>query len=138
MERRVRELIKEAMRTKNENAKITYRSILENALKIAKNDNNRAVTDDDFIRATKNEIKQLNDAAQYVKNDPIKAIVFAEKISYASTLLPETVTERQIMEYLVENDVDKNIGICMKTLKAVFGSSLDGKMAQGVVKQYIG
>ena len=137
MEATVRQYIKEAMIEKNEAAKLTYRSILENAQKIAKADGNRAVTDNDFIKAAKNEIKQLKDLAEFTKNDPQRTIEIAEKISYASKLLPEVIGEQQILDYLTQNNVEKNIGVCMKTLKAQFGSALDGKMAQGVVRQYI-
>jgi len=137
MEARVRMLIKDAMKDKNEAAKLTYRSILENAQKIAKNDGNRAVTDDDFIKAAKNEIKQLNDLYEYVKNDSVRATEIAEKVGYCQGLLPQAVTEEQILKYLNTNNIEKNIGVCMKNLKAQFGSALDGKMAQGVVRQYI-
>ena len=89
MEARVRMLIKDAMKDKNEAAKLTYRSILENAQKIAKNDGNRAVTDDDFIKAAKNEIKQLNDLYEYVKNDSVRATEIAEKVGYCQGLLPQ-------------------------------------------------
>lgn len=138
METKVRQLIKQAMIDKNENAKITYRSILENALKIAKNDGNRAVTEDDFIKATKNEIKQLNDLYEFAKNDETRANIIIEKINYCKAILPEMITEDQIIEYLTTNNIEKNIGACMKSLKAEFGTRLDGKMAQSVVRQYIG
>ena len=137
MEAKVRQLMKQAMIDKNENAKITYRSILENALKIAKNDGNRAVTNDDFIKAAKNEVKQLNDLYEFAKNDPVRSVEIKEKVSYCQEILPQMVTEEQILEYLTTNSIDKNIGVCMKSLKAQFGNTLDGKMAQEVVKRYI-
>lgn len=137
METKVRQLIKDAMINKNENAKITYKSILENALKIAKADGNRSVTNDDFIKATRNEIKQLNDLYEYAKTDNVRATEIKEKINYCNAILPEQITEAQIIEYLTTNNIEKNIGVCMKTLKAQFGSNLDGKMAQGIVKEYI-
>lgn len=138
MEAKVRQLVKQAMLNKNESAKITYKSILDNAFKIAKNDGNRAVSDDDFIKAAKNEIKQLNDLYEYVKNDSTRATEIAEKIGYCQELLPQAITEDQIIDYLESNNLDKNIGVCMKALKSHFGSALDGKMANGIVKQYIG
>ena len=137
METKIRQLIKDAMINKNENAKITYRSILENALKIAKADGNRSVTNDDFIKATRNEIKQLNDLYEYAKTDNVRATEIKEKINYCNAILPEQITEAQIIEYLTTNNIEKNIGVCMKTLKAQFGSNLDGKMAQCIVKEYI-
>ena len=137
MEAKVRHLIKEAMIQKNETAKITYKSILENALKIAKADGNRAVTNDDFIKATRNEIKQLKDLYEYAKTDEVRAKEITEKIEYCEFILPEQITEDQIIDYLTSNNIEKNIGVCMKSLKAHFGSNLDGKMAQTVVRQYI-
>ena len=138
MEAKVRHLIKEAMIQKNETAKITYKSILENALKIAKADGNRAVTNDDFVKATRNEIKQLKDLYEYAKTDEVRAKEITEKIEYCEFILPEQITEDQIVDYLTSNNIEKNIGVCMKSLKAHFGSNLDGKMAQTVVRQYIG
>ena len=136
MEIKVRQLIKQAMLDKNENAKLTYRSILANALKTAK-DATREITDDDIIKATKNEIKQLTELHEYVKNDEIKSADFIEKIKYCEDILPQMVTTDQIIEYITHNNIEKNIGVCMKSLKTKFGSTLDGKMANGVVRQYI-
>ena len=72
MESKVRALIKQAMIEKNTNAKTTYSSILETALKTAKSDGNRAVTDNDFVEAAKKEVKLLNDFYDYVKEDAVK------------------------------------------------------------------
>ena len=138
MQNKVRQLIKQAMIDKNENAKTTYKSILDNALKIAKNDGNREVTNDDFIKAAKNEVKQLNDLLEYVKNDTERSNEINEKLKYCDAILPQMVTAEQIVEYLTSNNIEKNIGVCMKSLKTKFGSTLDGKMANGIVRQYIG
>ena len=138
MEKKIRQLVKQAMIDKNDNAKITYKSILENGLKIAKNDGNRTATDDDFIKAAKNEIKQLTELAEYVKDDPRRTFTINKKISYCEEILPQMVTREQILDYLNANGIEKNIGVCMRTLKTQFGSVLDGKMAQSVVKEYIG
>ena len=137
METKVRQLIKEAMIHKNENAKTTYKSILDNAFKIAKNDGNRSVTNDDFIKAAKNEVKQLNDLYEYVKNDTVRTTEIKEKLKYCEAILPKMVTAEEIIEYLTSNNIEKNIGICMKSLKTKFGNTLDGKMANGIVRQYI-
>ena len=138
MQNKVRQLIKQAMIDKNENAKTTYKSILDNALKIAKNDGNREVTNDDFIKAAKNEVKQLNDLLEYVKNDTERSNEINEKLKYCDAILPQMVTAEQITEYLTSNNIEKNIGVCMKSLKTKFGSTLDGTMANGIVRQYIG
>lgn len=137
MEQKIRQLIKEAMLTKNKNMQITYKSILDGALKIAKADGNRAMTNADITKAIKNEIKQLNDLLAYVKDDEIRKTEIKDKLSYCEAVLPAQVSEEAIMEFLTTNKVEKNIGVCMKTLKSHFGESLDGKTAQQVVKKYI-
>jgi uncharacterized protein YqeY len=137
METKVRALIKQAMIDKNTNAKTTYSSILETALKAAKADGNRAVTDDDFVEAAKKEVKQLNEYLEYVSNDAEKVAEINEKISYCEAILPKMATAEQILEYLTANNVERNIGVCMKTLKAAFGSTFNGKIASEVVSNYI-
>lgn len=137
MEKKIRALIKQAMIDKNKNKQLTYKSILENAQKIAKNDGNRVVTNDDFIKATKNEIKQLNDLYEYVKMDDVKGKEVCEKIGYCQDILPKMANEQEIMEYLVSNNIDKNIGTCMRSLKEHFGANMDGKLANNIVRQYI-
>ena len=141
METRVRSLIKQAMIDKNEVAKLTYKSILDGALKIAKTDGNREVKDEDFVKAAKNEIKSYKDLEEIlVKNPEVNKARIEEsetKIKLCEVLLPAMVTEEQILEYLTANNVKKNMGICMKTLKEVFGATLDGKVANTVVRQYI-
>ena len=138
MEEKVRQNIKEAMVDKNEAAKLTFKSILDGAYKIAKSEGNRAVTDEDFVKAAKNEIKQLKELGEFAKDKPEKLIELAEKVSYAASILPEMVSEQTILNYLTEHNIEKNIGTCMNALKTQFGSRLDGKVTQMVVKHYIG
>lgn len=138
MENLIRNKIKENMKNKNKIATITYRSILDNAQKYAKNDGNRELNDDDIIKAIKNEIKQLEDLYQFVKNDSDKTVELIEKIDYCKEVLPKQASEEDILNYLKDNNIEKNIGICMKSLKEHFGSNMDGKMANGVVRNYIG
>ena len=47
------------------------------------------------------------------------------------------VTAEEITDYLTSNNIEKNIGVCMKSLKTKFGNTLDGKMANVIVRQYI-
>ena len=138
IEEKVRQNIKEAMVDKNEAAKLTFKSILDGAYKIAKSEGNRAVTDEDFVKSAKNEIKQLKELGEFAKDKPEKLIELAEKISYASSILPEMINEQTILDYLTEHNIEKNIGTCMKALKTQFGARFDGKVAQMVVKHYIG
>ena len=136
MEQKLRELIKHAMIEKNKTKQRTYKSILDGAQKIAKQTNG-TVTDDMVIRAIKNEIKQLNELQKYCEQDICKLAEIRVKTQYCEELLPKMATEDEIRDYLTANDIEKNIGICMKSLKAHFGSMLDGKVAQRIVKEYI-
>lgn len=137
MEARIRALIKESMIEKNKDKQITYKNILEGAQKIAKQ-TNVAVTEDMLIKSVKNEIKQLNDLKEYCKPGDERYESIMIKLSYCEAILPAMVSEDEIRQYLVGNAVEKNIGVCMKTLKNHFGSNMDGKLAQSVVKSYIG
>ena len=135
MEKTIRELIKVAMIEKNKDKQITYKSILENAQKIAKRDN-RDLTDDDIINAIKNEIKQLSDLAEYVEAGTDAHKTITNKINYCYIILPKMATPEEIKSHLVNNNIDKNMGACMKALKEHFGANMDGKIASGVAKEY--
>lgn len=136
MEIKIRNLIKEAMKEKNEFKKTTYKSILEGAQKIAKATNSD-VNDEHFVKAIKNEIKQLTDLLEYCKDGTDKYNEIKEKISYCEAVLPRMASEDDIKNFLIENNIEKNIGACMKAIKSNFGNSFDGKIAQKVAKEYI-
>lgn len=134
METRLRSLIKEAMIKKNKNKQIAYKSILENAQKLAKMTNS-AVTDADIVRATKSEIKSLNDLRAFVQDGTEKAIEIDEKIAYCKVMLPQMASEEEVRAFLLENkDNISNIGAAMKALKEKFGDNLDGKSASAIAK----
>lgn len=136
MEVKIRSLIKEAMIEKNKNKQITYKSILENAQKIAKK-TNTAVTDEMIVTATKNEIKQLNDLLEFCTAGSDKYNETTEKIKFCESVLPKMATEDEIMEFLISNMIEKNMGICMKALKEKFGANMDSKMASMIAKEYV-
>ena len=136
MEAKLRSLIKEAMLEKNKDKQITFKNILEGAQKIAKQ-TNVAVTDDMIIKSVKNEIKQLNDLKEFYKPEDDKYNTIVIKLSYCEAILPAMATEDDIKAYLINNSIEKNIGVCMKSLKTHFGANLDGRVAQEVVKTYI-
>ena len=136
METKIRNLIKESMLEKNKNKQITYKNILECAQKIAKQ-TNVSVTDEMIVRAIKNEIKQLNDVLVYYTSGTEKYQEVMDKIDYCEILLPKMATENEIMAYLTDHTVEKNMGICMKVLKEHFGMNMDGKIASKVAKEYV-
>ena len=136
METKIRSLIKEAMIEKNKNKQSTYKNILETAQKKAK-ETQVAVTDEMIINATKNEIKQLNDFIGFCEAGSDRANEAMEKIEYCKAILPQMASEEDIMNFLVESNIEKNIGTCMKALKEKFGANMDGKMASMVAKEYV-
>lgn len=124
------------MLEKNTEKKQIYKNILETAQKIAK-EKKTEVTDSLIFDAAKKEIKQINDLLVYVKETDERYKVLGENKSYAESILPKMVTEKEILDFLTSNSIDKNMGTCMKALKAEFKDSLDGKVASQVVRKYL-
>ena len=137
MEQKLRDLIKQAMLEKNTEKKQTYKNILETAQKIAK-EKKTEVTDSLIFDAAKREIKQINDLLEYVKETDNKYKVLVQNKEYAESILPKMVSEQEILDFLTSNNIDKNMGTCMKALKAEFKDSLDGKLASQTTKKYLG
>lgn len=137
MEKKLRELIKQAMLEKNAEKKQTYKNILETAQKIAK-EKKTEVTDSLIFDAAKREIKQINDLLEYVKETDDKYTVLVQNKEYAESILPKMVTEQEILAFLTTHSIEKNMGTCMKALKAEFKDSLDGKLASQTTKKYLG
>lgn len=135
MEKKIRTLIKEAMIEKNKNKQITYKNILETAQKTAKK-TNAEVTDEMIISAIKTEIKQLKDVLAFCKEGDAKYVEISEKLAFCEMVLPSCVSNEEVKAFLKDNSIEKNIGICMKKLKEHFGTSLDGKSASGIAKEY--
>lgn len=136
MEKQLRDLIKKAMIEKDKLAQLTYKSILENAQKLAK-EKKEDVNDSYIISAAKKEIKQLEDLLKYCEEGSEKFNETRTKIDLAESILPRMTSKEDIMNYLVSENVEKNMGVCMKALKSRFKDSLDGRLASGVVKEYI-
>jgi uncharacterized protein YqeY len=136
MEQKIRSLIKEAMQNKDKIALVTYKNILTNAQNVAKT-KQVAVTDDLVISAIKNEIKQLNDVIDYYEENSDGYKEVKNKLALCEVLLPKMASEQDILEYLQNNHIEKNMGVCMKSLKSNFGAMMDGKMASNIAKQYI-
>lgn len=137
MEKMLRDLIKKAMIEKNKLAQLTYKSILENAQKLAK-EKKEEVNDSYIVSAAKKEIKQLEDLLKYCKEGTEQYNETKTKIELAEGILPRMTSKEDIMNYLVSENIEKNMGTCMKALKSRFKDSLDGRLASGVVKEYIG
>ena len=141
METKLRGLIKEAMlERKNTGDGLryqTYKNILEKAQKAAKEKLMEVLTDDFIYDAAKKEVKQLEDTLQFLKPEDSRYVDTTMAISYAKELLPAMTSKEDMLEYLNALNVEKNMGLCMKTLKGHFGAMCDGKLAQETVKEYL-
>lgn len=144
LETKLRDLIKQAMLAKRENASIenttryvTLKNILETAQKTAK-EKKTDVTDSMIVDAAKKEIKQLNELLEYCKDNKEKTLETNIAIKVAGELLPTMATETEIQDFVNNHKTDaNNIGAMMKLLKSEFGDSLDGKMASQIVRNLL-
>lgn len=131
--------LKEKLKTKNDTKYSVYKNILDKTQKDAKEKKTEIITDDYVITAARKELKQLEDTLSYItkESDPDRYEKLTTSIAIVNDFLPKSVSENEILDFLKNNDVDKNMGICMKALKNKFGVNLDGKTASNIVKNYI-
>lgn len=139
----LRTKIKEAMiEKKNTGDGLRYqtlKNVLEKAQKIAKEQRTDVITDSMIVDAAKKEIKQHKDLLEYCTEGSDKYNETIKCIGYAEEMLPKMASEDDILTFLnVNKDKINNIGAAMKLLKAEFGDSLDGKLASGIVKKFLG
>lgn len=131
--------LKEKLKTKNDTKYSVYKNILDKTQKDAKEKKTEIITDDYVITAARKELKQLEDTLSYItkESDPDRYEKLTTSIAIVNDFLPKSVSENEILDFLKNNDVDKNMGICMKALKNKFGVNLDGRTASSIVKNYI-
>lgn len=131
--------LKEKLETKNDTKYSVYKNILDKAQKDAKEKKTEIITDDYVITAARKELKQLEDTLSYITKEsgPDRYEKLTTSIAIVNDFLPKSVSENEILDFLKNNDVDKNMGICMKALKNKFGVNLDGRTASNIVKNYI-
>jgi uncharacterized protein YqeY len=131
--------LKEKLKTKNDTKYSVYKNILDKTQKDAKEKKTEIITDDYVITAARKELKQLEDTLSYItkESDPDRYEKLTTSIAIVNDFLPKSVSENEILDFLKNNDVDKNMGICMKALKNKFGVNLDGRTASNIVKNYI-
>ena len=82
-------------------------------------------------------MKQLADLQAFCKPGTSRYDDIAECMEIAQSILPKMATPEEILSFLCGEHLEKNMGACMKAVKAKFGDALDGKVAAIVVKQYI-
>lgn len=131
--------LKEKLKTKNDTKYSVYKNILDKTQKDVKEKKLEVITDDYVITAARKELKQLEDTLSYItkESDPDRYEKLTTSIAIVNDFLPKSISENEILDFLKNNDIDKNMGICMKVLKNKFGVNLDGRTASNIVKNYI-
>ncbi len=131
------EIRKEILNAKREGDKeksLILTTFLENAQKIAKEDKNREMTDQDLVAGVKREIKMAEQSK--AAGAPYSELVF----QLGASFLPKQMTERELRVTIeaIVSDLDKpNMGAIMKELKT-FGDSVDMKAANVIIKEILG
>ena len=131
------EIRKEILNAKREGDKeksLILTTFLENAQKIAKEDKNREMTDQDLVAGVKKEIKMAEQSK--AAGAPYSELVF----QLGASFLPKQMTERELRVTIeaIASDLDKpDMGAIMKELKT-FGDSVDMKAANVIIKEILG
>ncbi len=130
----IRKEILNAKREGNKEKSLILTTFLENAQKIAKEDKNREMTDQDLVAGVKREIKMAEQSK--AAGAPYSELVF----QLGASFLPKQMTERELRVTIeaIASDLDKpNMGAIMKELKT-FGDSVDMKAANVIIKEILG
>lgn len=107
---------------------------------VAKKDNTD-VTDEMVISSVRGQIKKLNDMISLTEGKVDTSATVAER-EFVSKYLPQEVSSEQIIATLdtmfdgKEKSI-KDMGRTMKTLREMFGTSLNPGMASAIVKEYL-
>lgn len=129
----IRKEILNAKREGNKEKSLILTTFLENAQKIAKEDKNREMTDQDLVAGVKREIKMAEQSK--AAGAPYSELVF----QLGASFLPKQMTERELRVTIeaIVSDLDKpNMGAIMKELKT-FGDSVDMKAANVIIKEIL-
>lgn len=125
----LRKLMIEAKKTNKERGLILS-MLLDKTMKVAKEDKNREVVDNDIENAAKAMLKQ----AQQSK-DAGMDVEF--EISILSEFLPKVLSEDETISIVNKLKIELNNSIpdIMKTLKSTYGNSIDMKFVSSIVKK---
>lgn len=137
--------MKNAMKDKNTVRKNVVQMVRAAILQVEK-DNNIEADDNKILEIIAKEVKKRNDSlVDFEKAGREDLISQAkEEIEILNEYLPEQLSKDELTEKLKEIIKElgatsmKDMGNIMKTAKAKFGASADGKMINEVVKELIG
>lgn len=130
--------IKEAMKAKNKELRDVLRGIVSAAKMIAKNDNNRQVSDMDVIKAIKHTMKQNKDAIVIAEKNNRSAMKQVRENAILETYLPKQATEKEVEEFVasfLKKNKNCKMGDVMKAIRNRYGINIDMRMASRVVQR---
>ena len=145
MEKLLMEDLKTSMKEKNKIKKDLLQLVISKAKGFAK-DEMREVSNQDFLRSIKSEIKQTNDAFEQMKSflSEDKQGEYSLKLEILKSYLPSQLDESQIMIEVETAFVSlnlekstKSMGTVMKVLKEKLGESVDSAVLSRCVKDFI-
>lgn len=147
-------LIKNALKSKNNVELRTYRSLKAKILEFKTAKNAKPYTDEEEIKLISKEVKKLEDAvlefSQAGRDD--LALEYREELEVLKKLLPEPIDTSEIysellywaeQNYYINDEIayeieipKKEMGIAIKYLKSKF-PTVDGKIISEIVKEHI-
>ena len=145
MIKRIDKEIKESLKNKNNERKVTFRSIKAKALSLSK-ENHTDVSDQIVVKAIKKEIKELEQTREsYLKiKDPS-----LEQLSYLSYLnsiieelkenwIPKVNREElkdRIKAILIKSPAGMSFGLKMKVVMKELNNEFDGKIVSEIIRE---
>ena len=147
-------LIKNALKSKNNVELRTYRSLKAKILEFKTAKNSKPYTEEEELKLISKEVKKLEDAiSEFTQaNREDLALEYREELEVLQKLLPEPVNESELYDellhwaeqnYYINDEIayeieipKKEMGIAIKYLKSKF-PTVDGKIISEIVKEHI-
>jgi hypothetical protein len=111
-------------------------TLLGEASMPGKNDGNRESTDMEVVAVIKKFVKNTQEMIRLADNETSR-----KELSILESFLPKQLTEdelRRAFSEIIENNVVKNMGAYMNTLKTFYPGMYDGATASRILKELLG
>ena len=108
------------------------------AVMVGKNKANRESTDDEVVAVARKFINNADESLKYLQVSDPRHSKFEYEKSVLVNFIPKMVDENTVKEFVSATIVsgEKNVGKIMGALKAKFGTSVDMKLANQIVKSF--
>jgi len=108
--------------------------------KKAKDDGQRAITDEDCISTIKKFIKNTEETIKIMEEQKSEPILQMRELNILKDFLPKQLTVEELkeqVEFFLFNGGGANMGAIMKFLKEQHAGLYDGKLASEVIKEVL-